>query len=45
MGINWWQGDPFLAAGNGQSGLEERLRALEEKAGLPVEPKPEESES
>jgi hypothetical protein len=38
MGINWWQGDPFLEA-NGKGKLEERLRALEEKAGLPVEPK------
>ena len=45
MGINWWQGDPFLAAGNGQNGLEDRIRALEEKAGLPVEPKPENGES
>jgi hypothetical protein len=36
MGIDWWQGDPFLARGNGQSELEERLRRLEEKAGLPT---------
>ena len=42
MGITWWQGDPFLEAKNGQGKLEERLRALEEKAGLPVEPKQEE---
>ena len=38
IGIDWWQGDPFLKSGsdNGQNGLEERLRALEEKAGLPT---------
>ena len=37
MGIDWWQGDPFLRAGqNGNSELEERLRKLEEKAGLPT---------
>jgi hypothetical protein len=37
MGIDWWQGDPFLAKPREHSGLEERLRKLEEKAGLPVE--------
>jgi hypothetical protein len=36
MGIDWWQNDPFLSGGNGQSGLEQRLRKLEEKAGLPT---------
>jgi len=36
MGIDWWQNDPFLSGGNGHSGLEERLRKLEEKAGLPT---------
>ena len=36
LGIDWWQGDPFLSRGNGQSELEERLRKLEEKAGLPT---------
>jgi hypothetical protein len=36
MGIDWWNGDPFLSGRNGQSGLEERLRKLEEKAGLPT---------
>ena len=35
MGIDWWQGDPFLHR-NGQGELEERLRRLEEKAGLPT---------
>ncbi len=39
MGIDWWQGDPFLTKGghdgNGKS-LDSRLRALEEKAGLPT---------
>ena len=41
MGIDWWQGDPFLHSRNGQSKLEERLRALEEKAGLPTTPREE----
>ena len=36
MGIDWWQNDPFLSGQNGQGKLEERLRALEEKAGLPT---------
>ena len=38
MGIDWWQGDPFLSRGNGNGELEERLRKLEEKAGLPTTP-------
>ena len=36
MGIDWWQGDPFLHGRNGQGELEDRLRRLEEKAGLPT---------
>jgi hypothetical protein len=36
MGIDWWQNDPFLSGQNGRGELEERLRALEEKAGLPT---------
>ena len=36
MGINWWEGDPFLKRG-GDGALESRLRRLEAKAGLPVE--------
>ncbi len=43
MGIDWWQGDPFLSRGNGQGELEERLRKLEEKAGLPTTPQRERS--
>ncbi|HEU5243260.1 MAG TPA: gas vesicle protein [Gaiellaceae bacterium] len=38
MGIDWWEGDPFLSKGgngNGKS-IDSRLRALEEKAGLPT---------
>jgi gas vesicle protein GvpA/GvpJ/GvpM family len=35
MGIDWWQSDPFLS-GNGDGKLEQRLRRLEEKAGLPT---------
>ena len=38
MGIDWWEGDAFLSRGNGHSELEERLRKLEEKAGLPTSP-------
>ena len=38
MGIDWWQGDPFLRRGDGDgSALESRLRRLEERAGLPTE--------
>ena len=37
MGIDWWEGDPFYSRrGLDGGGLEERLRALEEKAGLPT---------
>src|SRR5436305_1629835 len=41
MGIDWWEGDAFLSKRNGQGELEERLRKLEEKAGLPTSPKQE----
>jgi hypothetical protein len=34
MGIDWWEGDPFLSRRNGDNALEERLRRLEAKAGL-----------
>ena len=38
MGIDWWEGDPFLSRGSrDRDGLEGRLRRLEEAAGLPVE--------
>ena len=44
MGIDWWEGDPFLSKrgrnGDGNS-LDARLRALEEKAGLPTTQKEE----
>jgi hypothetical protein len=38
MGIDWGETDPFLSSGsNGKSkSLDSRLRALEEKAGLPT---------
>jgi gas vesicle protein GvpA/GvpJ/GvpM family len=37
MGIDWWQNDPFLSRGNGgNNALEQRLRRLEERAGLPT---------
>ena len=37
MGIDWWEGDPFYSSRslNG-GGVESRLRALEEKAGIPT---------
>src|SRR5207248_1883830 len=41
MGIDWWEGDAFLSKRNGQGELEERLRKLEEAAGLPTSPKQE----
>jgi hypothetical protein len=44
MGIDWWENDPFLSSGGGGNGksLDSRLRALEEKAGLPTDEKDEE---
>jgi hypothetical protein len=41
MGIDWWQNDPFLSGSNGHGKLEDRLRRLEEKAGLPTTPEEE----
>jgi Gas vesicle protein len=38
MGIDWWDGDPFLSRrGRDDHALESRLRRLEEKAGLPLD--------
>ena len=34
MGIDWWEGDPFLSRNGGHTELESRLEALEKKAGL-----------
>jgi len=35
MGINWWEGDPFLSRdGRDKRGLEGRLQRLEQAAGL-----------
>jgi hypothetical protein len=34
MGIDWWSGDPFLSRNGGERALEERLRRLEERAGI-----------
>jgi len=40
MGIDWWEGDPFLSRGrDGGGALEQRLRRLERKAGLEPEEK------
>ena len=33
MGIDWWQGDPFLGTGR-KGGLEQRLKRLEAAAGI-----------
>jgi hypothetical protein len=33
MGIDWWEGDPFLSRGSDKS-LEDRLKRLEEASGL-----------
>ena len=41
MGIDWWEGDAFLSKGNGRGELEQRLRKLEEAAGLPTTPQQE----
>jgi hypothetical protein len=38
MGIDWWEGDPFLSRRAGKAhGIEGRLRRLEEQAGLPTD--------
>ena len=38
MGIDWWQGDPFLSRGaRDDKSLDGRLRRLEQAAGLPTE--------
>ena len=37
MGIDWWEGDPFLARGRNGGELEERLRKLESAAGIEQE--------
>ena len=34
MGIDWWEGDAFLSRRSGDRALEDRLRRLEQKAGL-----------
>ena len=34
MGIDWWENDAFLRRGNGGGELEERLKRLEQAAGL-----------
>jgi hypothetical protein len=37
MGIDWWTGDPFLSRNGGDRALEDRLRRLEEAAGIEEE--------
>jgi hypothetical protein len=34
MGIDWWEGDPFLKSGRRGKGLEDRLKRLEQAAGI-----------
>jgi hypothetical protein len=34
MGIDWWEGDPFLAGRSHRRGLESRLKRLERASGL-----------
>jgi gas vesicle protein GvpA/GvpJ/GvpM family len=34
MGIDWWESDPFLRGHRDRDGLDQRLRRLEERAGL-----------
>src|SRR5437764_8763776 len=34
MGIDWWEGDPFLQQGRRREGLEDRLKRLEQAAGI-----------
>ena len=34
MGIDWWEGDPFLSGGRHGRSLDQRLKRLESKAGL-----------
>lgn len=34
MGIDWWSGDPFLSRNGDSKALEERLRRLEQAAGI-----------
>ena len=36
MGIDWWEGDAFLTRRHDRHSLDERLRRLEEHAGLPT---------
>jgi Gas vesicle protein len=34
MGIDWWDGDPFLSRGGGDKSLEDRLKRLEQATGI-----------
>ena len=34
MGIDWWEGNAFLSKGDGEGVLEQRLRRLEDAAGI-----------
>ena len=41
MGIDWWEGDPFLGRGNNADGLEGRLKRLDRAAGIDEGDEPE----
>ncbi len=34
MGIDWWEGDPFLSGGKQRGELEDRVKRLEQAAGV-----------
>jgi hypothetical protein len=34
MGIDWWEGDPFLGGAGGRRTLESRLKRLEKASGI-----------
>jgi hypothetical protein len=37
LGIDWWEGDPFLSGGRERRALEERVQRLESAAGIESE--------
>jgi hypothetical protein len=45
MGIDWWEGDAFYSRRDGRGQLEQRLRRLEEAAGIEPEEPEREQES
>jgi Gas vesicle protein len=41
MGIDWWEGDPFLARARKGHALEDRIKRLEREAGIDGDSRPE----